>query len=304
MTAFDQLDTASAKIRSGNFLFPLSGRKKWTAPLDPSAPVLARIASMETRLARKKSEIRIAQEMRYQVFFEEMSARADPLSRILRRDKDRYDRISDHLVVIDHNEGSKGTIVGTYRFLTAENATAARMPFYSQAEFDVERLVAKHAGLNVMELGRSCVLPKWRTKRTIELLWAGTWAHVLKNRVDVMIGCASFEGTDPAALAEPLSFLHHHAAASSQWQVAASPGRGVSTAMIPPSQINMKRAMQALPSLIKGYLRLGAMFSTEAVVDHAFGTTDVLVILPVANISPRYISHYGADASRHAPRQV
>ena len=35
-------------------------------------------------------------------------------------------------------------------------------------------------------------------------------------------------------------------------------------------------------------------------IDRQFGTTDVLVVLPVEAINPRYISHFGADASRHA----
>ncbi|MCB1455893.1 MAG: GNAT family N-acetyltransferase [Nitratireductor sp.] len=301
MNASDQLELSGDAIRPGKVRHRLSIRRKWSAPLDANAPVLGKIGSMEARLARTRSEIRVAQELRYQVFFEEMSASPDPVSRILRRDKDRHDRISDHLLVLDRDAAGKGRIVGTYRFLTAEQAAAARMPFYSQSEFQVDRLAASHPGRKFMELGRSCVLPQWRTKRTIELLWAGTWAHVLKHKVDVMIGCASFEGTDPAALCEPLSFLHHHAAPSPPWQVEAVAGRGISTAMIAKRELNPKRAMQALPSLIKGYLRLGAMFSTEAVVDHAFGTTDVLVILPVANIAQRYIAHYGADASRHAP---
>ena len=65
-------------------------------------------------------------------------------------------------------------------------------------------------------------------------------------------------------------------------------------------EIDGRRAMRLLPPLIKGYLRLGAWFAREAVVDRQFGTTDVLVILPVSRLNPRYVSYYGADASRHA----
>ena len=65
-------------------------------------------------------------------------------------------------------------------------------------------------------------------------------------------------------------------------------------------ELDPKRALRCLPPLIKGYLRLGAMIAGEAVIDHQFGTTDVLVILPVSRINPRYVRHYGADASRHA----
>ncbi len=64
--------------------------------------------------------------------------------------------------------------------------------------------------------------------------------------------------------------------------------------------IDPKAALQSLPPLIKGYLRVGATFGDGAVVDRQFGTTDVLVILPVSAINPRYIDHFGPTANRHA----
>ncbi len=268
-------------------------------PLDPAAPVLGRLGTLETRLARTKSEIREAQGLRYDVFFREMSAAPSPITRLLGRDKDGWDAVCDHLLVIERAGGGE-RIVGTYRFLRAEIARLARRPFYTQSEFDVAPLMARHPALNFMELGRSCVLPEWRTRRTIELLWHGTWAYVLANRIDVMIGCASFHGTDPSVLAEPLSFLFHHASPGEGWNVAARGREKVAMDLLPAEAINAKRALHALPPLIKGYLRLGAQFGRQAVIDRRFGTTDVLVILPVANINSRYLDYYGADAGRHA----
>ena len=268
-------------------------------PLDAAAPVLGRLGTLETRLARSKSEIREAQALRYDVFFREMSAVPNPITRLLGRDKDGWDAVCDHLLVIERAGGGE-RIVGTYRFLRAETARLARRPFYTQSEFDVAPLMARHGDLDFMELGRSCVLPDWRTRRTIELLWHGTWAYVLSNRVDVMIGCASFHGTDPAALAEPLSFLYHNASPGDDWEVAARGREKIGMNLLGAGAINARRAMHALPPLIKGYLRLGARFGREAVIDRRFGTTDVLVILPVANINPRYLDYYGADAGRHA----
>lgn len=268
-------------------------------PLDPAAPVLGRLGTLETRLARTKTEIREAQAIRYDVFFREMSAAPNPITRLLGRDKDGWDAVCDHLLVIERAGGGE-RIVGTYRFLRAEIARLARRSFYTQSEFDVAPLMARHSALNFMELGRSCVLPDWRTRRTIELLWHGTWAYVLSNRIDVMIGCASFRGTDPAALAEPLSFLFHNAGPGEGWDVPARGRERVAMDLMPADAVNAKRALHALPPLIKGYLRLGARFGREAVIDRRFGTTDVLVILPVANISPRYLDYYGADAGRHA----
>ena len=67
---------------------------------------------------------------------------------------------------------------------------------------------------------------------------------------------------------------------------------------MPVEAVDLRTALAAMPPLIKGYLRLGAMFGDGAVVDHEFGTTDVFVILPVERISSRYIAHYGAEADR------
>jgi L-ornithine Nalpha-acyltransferase len=64
--------------------------------------------------------------------------------------------------------------------------------------------------------------------------------------------------------------------------------------------IDTRRALTRLPPLIKGYLRLGAFVGDGAVVDRQFGTTDVLIILPVSAINSRYVDHFGPGAERHA----
>jgi putative hemolysin len=145
-----------------------------------------------------------------------------------------------------------------------------------------------------MELGRSCVLKPYRNKRTVELLWHGLWTYVREHKVDVMIGCASFEGTDPAAHATALSFLHHNALAPSEWRCRAHEHLYVPMDRIGKDEIDAKAALKAMPPLIKGYLRLGAFVGDGAVIDRQFGTTDVLIILPVEKIDPRYFEYFGA----------
>lgn len=276
-----------------------------------AAPAIAgRLGPLTTRLAASHAEIGQAQALRYQVFCREMQAQTGTLQDPSGRDHDQWDPVCDHLLVIDDETAPAGgfsaddggQIVGTYRFLRAEQARKADLAFYTQSEFDIAPLLERHDDLRFMELGRSCVLPGWRDRRSIELLWHGTWAYVLHHRIDVLIGCASFPGSDPAAHEEALSFLHHHAAPKPGWEVRAQQGRGISTAMVEEPAVDAKRAIRALPPLVKGYLRLGARFAREAVVDPHFDTTDVLVILPVADINPRYVNHYGADAGRHAGR--
>jgi len=287
------------------FLSPhkLVGRRPQSAAVGHTP--LGRLGSLEVRLAASVPEIRRAQALRYHVFFREMSAVGDLRTHRLRRDADRFDRICDHLLVIDHGSyertllGPKPRIVGTYRLLR-QDVALLNGGFYTDGEFDVAPLIVRMPGLNFLELGRSCVLQPYRNKRTVELLWHGIWSYVLAHDLDVMVGCASLEGTDPERLALQLSFLHHHARAPEKWQVRAHDRLYVEMNRMPASEIDARAALRTLPPLIKGYLRLGAFVGDGAVIDRQFGTTDVCIVLPVAAIQSRYLNYYGIDARRHA----
>ncbi len=266
---------------------------------------LGRIGSLEVRLAQTAAEVRQAQKLRYHVFYQEGSALADPGRLFARRDIDAFDAICDHLLVVDHasSEHSPGVrkpaVVGTYRLLRQQLAEDFG-GFYTSSEFEIAPLIARHRSLNFLELGRSCVLAPYRNKRTVELLWQGIWNYLLLNRLDVMFGCASLEGTDPRQLKLPLSFLHHYCRAPESWRAQALPGRYVEMNRMSKEAVDPKAALRALPPLIKGYLRLGCYVGDGAVVDHQFGTTDVLIVLPVAALNERYVEHFSARSERHA----
>ena len=291
-------------LRPHGFKF-MPGAERTVRDYGSLDPVLGRIGSLEVRLATTAKEIRRAQRLRFKVFYEEMSASPSGAALISRRDVDDFDAICDHILVLDHDvkrrpfRPAKPKVVGTYRLLRQDIAER-HGGFYTRGEYDIAPLLKAHPHLRFLELGRSCVLKPYRTKRTVELLWHGIWAYVLHHRIDVMMGCASLEGTDPRELALPLSFLHHYAAAPAEWQASALPGRFTPMDMLPKEAIDPKAALHALPPLIKGYLRIGATFGTGAVIDCQFGTTDVLVVLPVSASNPRYIDHFGPAASRYA----
>ncbi len=271
----------------------------------PAPKVYGRIGDLEVRLAQGRKDILSAQRLRFEVFYEEMSAKPSVIAGMRRLDQDPYDAVCDHLLVEDRGgEGGlhqkswaanrRPSIVGTYRVLRQDIAQRS-LGFYTASEYDIGPLIAaKSPRYRFMELGRSCVLAPYRTKRTVELLWHGLWTYVREHKVDVMIGCASFEGTDPNAHAMALSFLHHHAAAPAEWQCRAHDHLHVPMNRLPADKVDVKEALKALPPLIKGYLRLGAFVGDGAVIDRQFGTTDVLIILPVEKIDPRYFGRFGA----------
>ncbi|WP_286190192.1 GNAT family N-acetyltransferase [Labrenzia sp. R4_2] len=267
---------------------------------------LGRIGSLEVRMARNFKEVKKAQRLRYEVFYEEMSAVADAQTLATRRDADPFDAYCDHLLVVDHASLKrnklgrlKPEIVGTYRVLRQDVADR-HGGFYTSAEYDIQSLIDANPGKRFMELGRSCVLKPYRNKKTIELLWHGLWSYILRHKIDVMLGCASIEGTNPDAMADQLGFLHHNSLAPEEWRVRAVENRFVDMNRRPAADINQKEALRALPPLIKGYLRLGAFVGDGAVIDHQFGTTDVLIVMPVSELNTRYVNYYGADASRYA----
>jgi putative hemolysin len=260
---------------------------------------LGAIGELEVRLSTTSSEIGCAQKLRYRVFFEEGGAEPDATARATQRDICPFDDVCDHLIAVDNailRADGAPTVVGAYRLLRGEVAEK-NFGFYSAGEFDVDPLVARHPGKRLLELGRSCVAPGYRGKRTLELLWRGVWAYARHHGVDVMFGCASFPGANPAEHAAALRFVRGEGEADAQWDVRALPGRAVFPAPEGERPIDARVALRALPPLIKGYWRLGAKFGPEAVVDESFGATDVFAVLPVAEIEPRYIHYFGGGAA-------
>jgi putative hemolysin len=278
------------------------GLRAGTARAHRPAQTLGRVGTLEVRLAQTAAEVRQAQKLRYQVFYREGSAIPGPARLLARRDIDGYDAICDHLLVLDHaardrNSSKRPAVVGTYRLLR-QRLAEEYSGFYTAGEFDIAALVARHRNLDFLELGRSCVLAPYRNKHTVELLWHGIYAYILQNRCDVMFGCASLDGIDPERMALPLSFLCHYARAPEPWRTRALSARYVEMNRMPKEGIDPKAALRALPPLIKGYLRLGAYIGDGAVIDHEFGTIDVLIVLPVSAIKRRYLDHF--DLNRRA----
>jgi L-ornithine Nalpha-acyltransferase len=245
---------------------------------------------LQVRLAENAADVDAAQALRYRIFYEGMGARALPGAEQQRRDRDGYDEICDHLLVLDHSRGSgAAAVVGTYRLI--RRCAAARLgAFYSAAEYDIAPLVA-YPG-EILELGRSCVDAGYRARPVMQLLWGGIAAYVSHYDIALMFGCASLPGTDPATLAVPLSYLYHHRLAPPGVRPRALPHRYVDMRRVEASEIDPVRAIGLLPPLIKGYLRLGGFVGDGAVIDKQFNTTDVCIVVKTDLVTDKYYRHY------------
>lgn len=248
----------------------------------------------EIALAGSAADIRAAQRLRYRVFVDELGGGGAMVDHEAGIEADRFDRWFDHLLLRDRTlpGGPEDQVVGVYRLLRAERAARAGQ-FYSEDEYDLATLRA--SGRTLLELGRSCVDARYRGSEALLHLWQGVARYAAECGAEVLFGVASFHGTDPAALAAPLSLLHHRHAAPSG--LSARSRRYQSMNLIAPDALDRRAAMLRVPPLIKAYLRLGGHVGDGAFIDHAFNTTDVCLIMDTARLSAAHRALY-APAER------
>ncbi len=246
------------------------------------------------RLAHTPGEIEEAQRLRYKVFYEEQGAR--PCSEIKKQEKDfdDFDNFTDHLIVLNEDQ----VIVGTYRLLRQDVAKKIGR-FYSDDEYDLTNLVS--SGQSLLELGRSCVLAEYRTQPVLNTLWQGIADYITDHKVDILFGCASFNGTDIKDIEKQLSYLHHFHSTDKAISPKAVNGRYVDMNIISKDEINERRTFVSLPPLIKGYLRLGATIGEGAVIDEQFNTIDVCIVVQTSLMTERYRKHYERKIKKTMP---
>lgn len=241
----------------------------------------------EARLAQTPQEARAAERLRYEVFVAELGADGPLVDHTARREIDRFDAVSDQLILIDHARPSDDQVVGVYRLLDRGQAAQAGQ-FYSEDEFDLD--VLKTSGRTVLELGRTCLHRDYRGGAGMFHIWQALAAEIQSRRAEVLFGVASFHGTDLEALAAPLTLLMRDHLAPASLRVTTK-----GTDKVPKvDKIDKIAALKQVPSLIKAYLRLGGRVGQGVYVDHAFNTTDVCLVLDTATMTARQRSIYGS----------
>ncbi|NDF12452.1 MAG: GNAT family N-acetyltransferase [Proteobacteria bacterium] len=253
-------------------------------------PTLA-AGTLEVRLAENATEIEHAQSLRYKVFVEDMGAKASNEMHAAKRDWDEFDAVCDHLLVVDHSlQGNN--VVGTYRLLRGAEGKAYGK-FYTAGEYDISKMMNVKG--EILELGRSCVHPNYRSRSSMQLLWRGIGAYVTHYDIKYMFGCASFPGTDLEALKLQLSYLYHNHLMPDEYRIRALPERYVNMNLVPKEECSSPRVVASLPPLIKGYLRLGGYIGDGAVLDPAYNTTDVCVLVKTDNVTDKYYNRYSLE---------
>ncbi|MEQ1601402.1 MAG: GNAT family N-acyltransferase [Methylophilaceae bacterium] len=222
--------------------------------------------------ARSQSEILEAQRLRYKVYADEMGAFLTSNNGF---DQDGFDAFCDHLIVRDCYDGK---VVATYRLLDPDMSKEAG-GYYAAGEFDLSRL--SHLFDNTVEIGRACVHRDYRHDGTIAMLWAGLAQYMQMYRYQHMIGSVSMSMADGGHLAASLfKKLQPDYLAPAEYHVFPH---------CPLPLHALKLDMQvACPSLIKGYLRLGAFIGGEPAWDPHFNTANMPIFLSLTHMNRRY----------------
>jgi L-ornithine Nalpha-acyltransferase len=243
------------------------------------------------RLAADDRDILAAQRLRYRVFVQELGAAGPMVDHAAGIERDDFDAVVDHLVLIDNRlpPDSGVHVVGAYRLLPSDRL-GPEGRFYSEGEYDLGPL--RRSGRKLLELGRSCVHPDHRGGTGMFHLWNGLSDYVLARGIEVLFGVASFHGTEVAALAGPLAWLHHHHLAPPEMRVVARAPQRADMNLIPEAQLDRSTAMAAMPALIKAYLRLGGFVGDGAWIDQAFNTTDVCLVMDTGRMSAKHREFY------------
>lgn len=252
-----------------------------------------KVRDFEVRLTRNKEERRQVRQLRYDVFVEEEGASATEEQRALREEYDSYDRFAEYMAVF-HN----GRVVGTYRII--DRRAAEKMDgFYTESEFNISK-IKKYRG-NIAEMSRACVEKSYRDNGLVmRLLWAGLGEMIVRRKIGIVFGVASFVGTNPARSAQAISYLYYNHLTPSRLRATVVPEKfaeGVNPKLgrmniLPRDFVDAADARAEMTPLIKGYLRLGATFGRGVFIDAPFNTYDVFVMLETRKMDAAYQKHF------------
>ncbi len=247
-----------------------------------------KLGDLVVKLANKKSELKKAQVLRYSVFYKEKKAKPTFQKKMMRLDYDKVDKFADHLIVIDKKrKGIKNKIVGTYRLIRGDVASHFG-GFYTSSEFDLTNILNAYKHKEILELGRSCVHKDYRNGTTMNLLWKAIAEYVKLYNIKVLLGCASFPGTDVQEFSKELSYLRSNFSLPEEVLVKSLVDNNYPA--YDKNNINESdlRTFAKLPPLIKGYLRVGGKVSDTFFIDNDFNTIDLCVVVQVKNIDEKY----------------
>lgn len=225
------------------------------------------------RLTNAASDIRAAQRLRYRAFIDPEAPVAGS-----ELDADRFDRECLHVLIEDRKSQA---LAGCYRLLPLEDGCQITQS-YSAQFYDLSAL--SHYPGAMVEMGRFCMAPGVRDPDILRVAWAMMTRFVDDQGIEMMFGCSSFAGTDPAPYLDAFALLRQRHMAPRCWL----PGEKVANvfrfAELATATPDIRRAQRIIPPLLRTYLLMGGWVSDHAVIDRDLNTLHVFTGLEVSAV--------------------
>lgn len=236
-------------------------------------------ADLELSVTKSKKDIVASQRLRFRVFSEEYGAQFDNQHSL---DLDAFDKFCTHLVVKDKRNDK---IVAYTRLLTKKQMKKAG-EYYSSHEFDMQNIYDLKG--KVLEIGRTCVHPDYRSGAAINTLWLGIAQFANEYEAKYLIGCASIPLLDGGELVHQLMpKIRRQYFVPEDLRVFPK---------VPfefnPEQSDEPAATVNIPPLVKAYLRLGAKIGGEPFWDKEFNCADLFILIDIDRIAARYKTRF------------
>ena len=223
------------------------------------------------RLANTPGDIIAAQKLRYKAF---------GLSDGTGLDSDKFDQVCEHFLI---ENGKTGQLVCCFRIMYLQGGSEIEKS-YSAQYYELSALHAYDG--SIVEMGRFCVDPEVTDADVLRVAWGAMTRYFEAQDVDLLFGCTSFQGTDANAYRDAFAMLRDKHIAPKRWLPrvkAPDVFRFTSRLRRKP---DMKRAMRAMPPLLKTYLIMGGWVSDHAVVDSHMNTLHVFTGVEIGMIPP------------------
>ena len=206
------------------------------------------------RFAACPADVVACQRLRHMCFFDAPG-----------RDKDPFDARCRHVMV----HASMARLVATMR-LSAGPVTAG----YAAQFYDVSALHA--LDVPMLEVGRFCIAPDVQDADVLRIAWGALTSYVDGLGVQILFGCASFAGSDPALYGRVLARLARYVGPHDL-----RPTPRVSTQ---PLASVVPAGCAPLPALLRTYLAMGGWVGSDLIIDPKMQTMHVFTCLEIAKI--------------------
>lgn len=215
------------------------------------------------KTAKTAQELRLCQALRHRCFVGGMGLEAD-----------RFDASYEHYMIA----GKEG-LVATFRVKILRNQADIESA-YTAESYDISALCSYDKP--ILEIGRFCVAPEADDPNILRLCWGVIAQLVDTNNVGLLIGCTSFEGTDPKTYLDGFHLLARKFRAPSKLRPKAKANELIMLAAATSRYPN--RALSQIPPLLRSYLSLGGWVSDHAVIDRELDTIHVFTGLEVCAV--------------------